>query len=145
MTRLSPRPWLAVAAVALTLAANSTAQALVPDIPSDWPPAPSRLAISDGGISRAFAVDRLVWRHNDGHFENTAGNRWVEESPDGTFYFREVYRGPGYIELYDFKHPKPSLTPVRLSLHWMVWNGMSTGGRTRLIVWRDGTWKDASS
>jgi len=65
--------------------------------------------------SPAFAADRLVWRHDAGHFENTAGNRWVEESPDGrTFYFREVYRGRWYIELYDFRRAcRVRLTPSR--------------------------------
>jgi hypothetical protein len=51
--------------------------------------------------SSAFALDRFVWRHAGGHFENTVGNRWVEKSPDGTFYFNEVRRAPGFVELYD--------------------------------------------
>ena len=49
----------------------------------------------------AMAVDRVVWHHHRGHFENTTGNHWVEKSPDGTFYFREVRRAANYIELYD--------------------------------------------
>jgi hypothetical protein len=56
----------------------------------------------DGAASlTAQLIDRVVWRHDEGHFENTRGNHWTEVSPNGTFYFREVYRGMSYIELYD--------------------------------------------
>jgi hypothetical protein len=49
----------------------------------------------------AFALDRVVWRHSAGHFENTVGNTWIEVSPDGHFTFTEVARTPNYIQLYD--------------------------------------------
>jgi hypothetical protein len=45
--------------------------------------------------------ERLVWRHSQGHFENTRGNTWVEKSPDGTFHFVERARREAFVELYD--------------------------------------------
>ena len=45
--------------------------------------------------------ERLVWRHSQGHFENTRGNTWVEKSPDGTFHFVERVRHDAFVELYD--------------------------------------------
>jgi hypothetical protein len=53
------------------------------------------------GEAKAAAVDRLVWRHDGGHFENTAGNDWTEVSPDGVFRFKEVRRTATAIHLYD--------------------------------------------
>jgi hypothetical protein len=61
-------------------------------------------AARDGGgsaLSESAQRERLVWRHDAGHFVNTVGNRWVEFSPDGRHYFREVHRARHAIELYD--------------------------------------------
>ncbi len=49
----------------------------------------------------ALAAGRSEWRHDSGNFQNTVGIQWVEKSPDGTFYFREVHRSDGAVDLYD--------------------------------------------
>jgi hypothetical protein len=50
----------------------------------------------------AFAGGRSDWRHDSGRFENTNGLQWVENAPDGnTYYFREVCRTEGYVDMYD--------------------------------------------
>jgi hypothetical protein len=54
-----------------------------------------------GRPAEANYGERLVWRHGQGHFENTRGNTWVEKSPDGTFYFVERRRYEAFVELYD--------------------------------------------
>src|SRR4051794_15944600 len=47
----------------------------------------------------AQAVERRVWRHDGGFFENTKGNEWYERSPNGTFRFKESKRAEDFIEL----------------------------------------------
>jgi len=63
-----------------------------------------RLPTRDGAdyaLTGALESARVVWRHSNGHFENTLGNTWIESSPDGRFTFREVFRGGSAITLYD--------------------------------------------
>jgi hypothetical protein len=49
----------------------------------------------------ALAAERDYWRHSDGHFENTAGNKWVEKIGGNTHRFVETERTDTYVELYD--------------------------------------------
>jgi hypothetical protein len=44
---------------------------------------------------------RTYWRHSTGHFENTAGNRWIEKHNKDSYTFVERDRTPKFIELYD--------------------------------------------
>ena len=48
------------------------------------------------------AAERAYWRQENGHFENTDRNHWVEKAPNGaTYHFVEVVRREWYVELYD--------------------------------------------
>jgi cellobiose phosphorylase len=52
-------------------------------------------------VAPASAAARNYWHHSNGHFENTTENKWVEKSPDGTFYFFETNRTDTYVELHN--------------------------------------------
>jgi hypothetical protein len=50
----------------------------------------------------SHAAGRDYWRQQNGHFENTDRNHWVEKAPNGaTYHFVEVDRRQRYVELYD--------------------------------------------
>jgi len=52
-------------------------------------------------VGTTVAAEREYWRHSNGHFENTEGNKWREKSPGGTFNFVEQQRTLKFVQLYD--------------------------------------------
>jgi hypothetical protein len=66
------------------------------------------IALAGVGLVLAFAdpvaaEERVVWRHEDGFFENNKGNDWYEKSQNGKFQFKEIKRNEEYIELENIK------------------------------------------
>src|SRR5690242_4154244 len=58
--------------------------------------------LSLGAVAQAKAGGgRDLWAHDKGTFTNTRGNNWVEHVQGDTYYFREVRRTDGSVELYD--------------------------------------------
>jgi hypothetical protein len=52
--------------------------------------------------SSASAGERNYWRHSQGHFENTDGNKWVEKKMgEGTYHFVETSRNDNFVQIYD--------------------------------------------
>lgn len=52
-----------------------------------------------GPVAVGTAADRVLWRHETGHFANHGSGNWVERSQNGSFELQEVERSPQHIEL----------------------------------------------
>jgi hypothetical protein len=57
------------------------------------------LAVGLAFAGPALARDRSVWRHKDGHYENTRANEWTEKHTSGTYKWTETKRTDEYVEL----------------------------------------------
>jgi hypothetical protein len=55
-------------------------------------PAAGRAAVGTAG-------ERMLWRHDSGHFADHGSGNWVERSQNGIFDLQEVKRSPQHIEL----------------------------------------------
>ena len=63
---------------------------------------PGRAAVGRAPVGPAAvgtAADRVLWRHDSGHFANHGSGNWVERSQNGSFDLQEVERSPQHIEL----------------------------------------------
>lgn len=60
-------------------------------------PVPGRAAVGPAAVGTA--AQRVLWRHDSGHFANHGAGNWVERSQNGSFDLQEVERSPQHIEL----------------------------------------------
>ena len=63
-----------------------------PPVPSYQPPPPPPQSTGS------------VWVYgsrNEGTFQATGNGQWVEANPNGAYYYVEVSRGPGFVEMFD--------------------------------------------
>jgi len=63
---------------------------------------------SDGTAYKTSGTRRYrLWRHGDGHFENTSGLAWTEKIGRQTFKWTEVERTEEYVDLVRDLNGKP--------------------------------------
>jgi hypothetical protein len=84
-----------------------------------------------GLAAPAQAAGRGLWFHSKGSFTNTRGNDWVEHYGSETYYFREVRRTDGCVDLYDRSRD----CTVRLTRHACLVR-LGSGGFSRYYTGR---------
>ncbi len=65
-----------------------------PPVPSYQPPPPP-------GPGQGTGTVWVYGSRNDGSFQDMGNGQWVETNPSAQFYYTEVGRGNGFVDLYD--------------------------------------------